>query len=410
MGPVQNIAFLSGLVALLGLAADAEVLLTADAITPEAGKQVGSIAIGDNMHFAMDVTINSFPTNGHDSVFQCGTSNNDRWPGIFTYQTGIFYVQVKGGSSAGNMGDVMATGQTYHLDVDYTQNWWVVRIDGEIIRSASKSAHSTRESVPCYASADFGHGPADVTIENLVVSTDIGCYFTGFECADDAVCSDDGTCACSADSFCADHLVCHDDGECGRDCTEFPVDDWLLDCSAEFGENENDIVTIKSDIDAVKSDIVTVQSDIATIQSSIATLDSDIDAIQNTLSSKADTATTTALQTSVDDIDADIVTIKSDIETIEDSVNGKADTATTNALQAAIDAINSRLDKLTLSSAHSVPGMVDGTTSLDTDSMKWTLTGKDMTIIALLMVNLAIMATLFVVCRTGSGGKYVYGQ
>ena len=42
--------------------------------------------------------------------------------------------------------------------------------------------------------------------------------------------------------------------------------------------------------------------------------------------------------------------------------------------------------------------------------MKWTLTGKDMTIIALLMVNLVIMATLFVVCRTGSGGKYVFEQ
>jgi len=361
MGPIQNIAFLSGLVALLGLAADAEVLLTEDAITPESGKQVGSIAIGDNMHFAMDVTINSFPTHSlYVSVFQCGTSNWDRWPGIFLHQYSAvegnsnqgFWVQVTGGSSSGHMGDALATGQTYHLDVDYTQNWWVVRVNGEIITSASKSAHSTRDSVPCYASANFAVGNADVLIENLVVSTDIGCYFTGFECNNDAVCYDDGTCACSADSDCADHLVCHDDGECGRDCTEFPVDDWLLDCSAEFGENENDIATLKSDI----------------------------------------------------------VTIKSDIQTIEDSVNGKADTAATNALQAAIDVINSRLDKLTLSSAHSVPGMVDGSTPLDTDSMKWTLTGKDMTIVALLMVNLAIMATLFVVCRTGSGGKYVYGQ
>jgi len=405
MGPVQNIAFLSGLVALLGLAADAEVLWTEDAITPVAGQQVGSIDIGDNMHFAMDVTINSFPTGDWASVFQCGTSNSDRWPGIFVHpDSGIegdsqqgFFVQVTGGSSAGSMGDALATGQTYHLDVDYTQNWWVVRVDGETIRSKSKSAHSTRDSVPCYASASFSHGNADVLIENLVVSTDIGCYFTGFECDDDEQCGGDGECVqCTDDSHCADHLVCHDDGECGRDCTEFPVDDWLLDCSAEFGENENDIATLKSSIVTVNNDIVTIQS--------------NIDAIQNTLSSKADTATTTALQTSVDDIDADIVTIKSDIETIEDSVNGKADTATTNALQAAIDAINSRLDKLTLSSAHSVPGMVDGSTPLDTDSMKWTLTGKDMTIIALLMVNLAIMATLFVVCRTGSGGKYVYEQ
>jgi len=362
MGPVQNIAFLTGLVAFLGLAADAEVLLTEDAITPVAGKQVGSIAIGDNMHFAMDVTINSLPSSGHASVFQCGTSDGDRYPGIFLHENSDveghakegFYVAVSGGSSAGSMGDALATGQTYHLDVDYAQNWWMVRVDGETIVSESKSAHSTRDSVPCYASANFGHGNADVLIENLVVSTDIGCYFTGFECDD--------------------HLVCHDDGECGRDCTEFPVDEWLLDCSVEFGENENDIATI-----------------------------------QNTLSSKADTATTTALQASVDDIDAEIITLKSDIQTIEDSVNEKADTATTDALQAAIDAINIRLDKLTLTSGHSVPGMVDGATHLDTDS-KWTLNGKDLAIIALLAVNLLIMVTLFVICRTGSGGKYVYGQ
>jgi len=351
MGLVQNIAFLSGLVALL----DAEVLLLIeDAIVAVGGQQVGSIAIGDNMHFDMDVTINSLPSGDWASVFQCGTSNDDRYPGIFVNdnsgreghaQEG-FYVVVSGGGAHAT-GDALAAGQTYHVDVDYTQNWWVVRVDGETVVSVSKSAHSTRDSVPCYVSANFLHGNADVLIENLVVSTDIGCYFTGFECDD--------------------HLVCQDDGECGRDCAEFPVDEWLLDCSAEFGENENDI---------------------ATLQSSIVAINGDIDTIQNTLSSKADNATTTALQASVD---------------------GKADTATTDALQAAIDAINSRLDKLTLS-AHSVPAMVDGAAHLDTDSMKWTLTGKDIAIIALLAVNLLIMVTLFVVCRTGSGGKYVYGQ
>jgi len=59
------------------------------------------------------------------------------------------------------------------------------------------------------------------------------------------------------------------------------------------------------------------------------------------------------------------------------------------------------------SSAHSVAGMVDE--GMTADSMM-TLTAKDMAIVALLAVNLVIIATLCVVCRTGSGGKYVYGQ
>merc|ERR1719228_2412901 len=92
------------------------------------------------------------------------------------------------------MGPTLANGKKYHLDVAYTQNWWTVRIDGETIRSASKSAHSNRESVPWYASANFEWGSADVVIENLVVSTEIDCRFTGYECQGDGTCQADGTC------------------------------------------------------------------------------------------------------------------------------------------------------------------------------------------------------------------------
>lgn len=61
-------------------------------------------------------------------------------------------------------------------------------------------------------------------------------------------------------------------------------------------------------------------------------------------------------------------------------------------------------------SAHTVAGITDRAVQMDTDPMRWTLNGKDMMIIALLAVNLVIITTLFVVCRTGSGGKCVYGQ
>jgi len=420
MGVVSNIAFLSGVVALLGLAADAEVLWSeAGPITNELGKLLVSVDVGDEMHFSMDVTINSFPSGDWASVLQCGTNNVDRWPGIFIHPSnGQFYFQVTGGTSAGSMGNQVTTDKTYHLDVDYSQSWWTVRVDGETIRSATKSAHSTREAVPCYASSNFGHKNADVTIENLVISTDIGCWFKGYECGGDQVCQDDGTCTCGEDSDCADHLVCHDDGECGRDCAEFPVDDWLLDCSAEFGENENDIADLQSSVVTVNGDIQSIQSTLSgkadtsttdSLQSDIDSIDTDIVSMKSTLSGKADTSVTDSLQSDVDSIDTDIVSMKGDIQTMQSSLGGKADTSTTDALQASIDAINQRLDKL-MSSAHSVPAMVDRVPGVEAESMQWTLTGKDMTIVALLAVNLVIIATLCVVCRTGSGGKYVYGQ
>jgi len=150
-------------------------------IIPESGKIIGVVDIEDSMHFAMDITIHSFLNVGDTawgSVFQCGNSDGDRMPGIFlNVNAGVaghnhegIFVQVNGGSDGGSLGNVLDLEQTYHLEVEYNQEWWAVWVDWEIITAGSKTAHSTG-SLPCYSSANFAHGNPNITIENLVVKS-----------------------------------------------------------------------------------------------------------------------------------------------------------------------------------------------------------------------------------------------
>ena len=85
--------------------------------------------------------------------------------------------------------------------------------------------------------------------------TDLSCWVTGYECAEDEMCRDNGDCGeCSNDSDCESYEVCGDDGDCGRDCSAFQIDDYLMDCSVEFGGNENDIASLQSNISEIDTD------------------------------------------------------------------------------------------------------------------------------------------------------------
>jgi len=259
--------------------------------------------------------------------------------------------------------------------MEWTQSHIVVQINGNTVWNNSAAAHSTSDAETVYMSHSSWTA-ADVTITNFVISTDlINCW------------------TLNSGNGCESYEVCGDDGVCGRDCDTFQIDDYLLQCSAEFEGNENEIAGLQSDISGINTKIDNIEDDLST-------KDTEISAIETALDGKADSSTTDA-----------------SIQTIETALDGKADSSTTDALEVSIQELQDSIADIELHlhqisgySAQSVPGMVDGTTPLDTDSMKWTLTGKDMTIIALLMVNLVIMATLFVVCRTGSGGKYVFEQ
>ena len=143
-----------------GSGAESEVLFNDEGpITVEAGKVMGSVEVYDEMHFSMDVTINSIPTDGATHVLLCGNSDLDRNPTIFLTTSSQFLVKLSDGSWHWS-GDV-AAGKTYHLDVDYTQNWWTLRVDEVIVSSASKSTHTSGGTKSLWTT--FTHDPVCTT-------------------------------------------------------------------------------------------------------------------------------------------------------------------------------------------------------------------------------------------------------
>ena len=145
-------------------------------LVPVYGKLVGYVDILDDVHFEIDFTINSWPVGDWGSIFQCGTANEVRYPGLFIHpDSGVdgavwegLYIVVTG---VGIMSDHLQLDVNYHVEIDFTQSWWTVVVNGETIRDGeSKSSHTVTQSMPCYSG--FPHvGAADVTITALLMST-----------------------------------------------------------------------------------------------------------------------------------------------------------------------------------------------------------------------------------------------
>ena len=138
---------------------------------------VGYANILDDIHFEIDFTIHSWPSGDWGNIFQCGTANDIRYPGLFIHpDSGIegdaqegLYVQVTGGSNAGLMGNALELNVTYHVEVDFTQSSWTVVVNNETLRDAvSKSSHSVSLHMPCYSGFP-NHDAADVTITALTM-------------------------------------------------------------------------------------------------------------------------------------------------------------------------------------------------------------------------------------------------
>jgi len=318
----------------------ADILFShSDPVTVSKDNVIGTTPVVDSMHFEFDVVMHSIPSSGWGNVFQIQeTSESDglRMPGLWVHDT----ADNAGGSNEGwwlqfeddtdtSLGDEpLVVGKNYHFEMDWTQSAIFVKINGKTVWDASTSSHTNYDSLSVYVSdPNIMLETADATVSNIVISTDLSCWVTGYECADDEKCLDNGDCVqCIVDSDCESYDVCGEDGQCGRNCAAFQIDDYLLQCSAEFEGSAADIAGLQSDVSGIHTKI---------------------------------------------------------------------------------ESIELHLQQLIGDSAHTVAGMVDE--GMAADSMM-TLTAKDMAIVALLAVNLVIIATLCVVCRAGSGGKYVYGQ
>lgn len=136
---------------------------------------IGYVDILDEMYLDLYFAIHSFPEGaGSDwgNIFQCGSENERRYPAIYIdSDTGLF-VTIQDGVDAVIEGEwlynVLALHETYHVQIEFTQNRFTVSVNDQILYDADKSTHTLYRSVPCYASFP-AHSTADVTIFNITM-------------------------------------------------------------------------------------------------------------------------------------------------------------------------------------------------------------------------------------------------
>ena len=154
-------------------------------ITAVKGNVVTTIDVSDEMHFEMDIAVNSIRDTTWESIFHCGSANGIRVPGIWLHpeadddgatHEGIHVTFDNKESSnfpypdTPAMGDHLTAGNTYHLEIDVSQTMLRVEIDGEVVFEDNDVAeHYTYTDLPCYVS-DPWYNAADVMLYNLLIS------------------------------------------------------------------------------------------------------------------------------------------------------------------------------------------------------------------------------------------------
>jgi len=261
--------------------ADGYELEIVDSFQPTAGNIIGYIAIGEEMHFEMDVTINSIHTGGWASVFHCGSSNGIRMPGIWLHSDSA----TDGASNSGfglrwthddNSNDAVQTeyvtvGQTYHLEIDITESLYTVTQDGVIQHSESKGDHTTYDSMVCYAS-DPWYSAADVSISNIVVWSGAEPTTTGEPTSDPTgVPTSDPTAKPSAEPT----------NDPTRDCSVFHIDEFLMDCSVEFDDHDTNIKALQDEVSTLQEEVSSLKDTVAQLVTDTATDSDSIDKLND---------------------------------------------------------------------------------------------------------------------------------
>jgi len=238
MGLQAHLAVLLG-AAFLAPGAKADVLYADPGpITPIKGNQVGTTAIVDEMHIEMDITVHSIPTTSTDwaHVFAIGPD----------WQTSLWIHPTAGDAGSSKQGwylrfqnnqdqslgdEPLVENTNYHFEMDFTQSRIWVTINDRNVWDKSANSHRNEASTAIWMSHG-GWAAADVTITNFVVSTDLSCWATGYECET--------------------YEVCLEDGECSRNCDALQIDDYLNECSAEFAGTENDISVLQEEVNVLQ--------------------------------------------------------------------------------------------------------------------------------------------------------------
>jgi len=228
MGVNFVFAAICGVLVLFGDRITAEVLFSdAGPITPAEGKNIGTTAVPDQMHLEFDVTVNSVPEKieGDDGWREVFSVAGGKWsPSLHFHETS----DDEGGQFEGwaltfqddydwSLGVAVVAGECYHFELDWTQSYIFVKINGVIVWDKPDAAtHDTWESQDifmCWGPNSFP--PADVTVSNFIISDDISCWVAGFECPNGEVCGAGGAC-CDAGGSCTGT----DAGKCAEDASE----------------------------------------------------------------------------------------------------------------------------------------------------------------------------------------------
>ena len=115
--------------------------------------------------------------------FHCGSTNEERVPGIWIHPTSgdeggvregfhVKFSNVEDYNDGPESTAYLTIGETYHIEIDITQSWFQLIVDGQVSYSAPKARHVTYENMKCYAS-DPWYPAADVTVSNIRIFTGI---------------------------------------------------------------------------------------------------------------------------------------------------------------------------------------------------------------------------------------------
>ena len=155
------------------------LLSKTESFQPSRDSIIGFIDILDEMHIEMDIVIHSFPSDWANIIHCTSGENSVRLPAIYIHPdsaTGLGFYPIFSNDGNENYykrtNDALVTGETYHLEMDFTQSTHKVTLNGEIKADDFKETHDTYllENITCYAS-DPWYDAADVTISNLIIAS-----------------------------------------------------------------------------------------------------------------------------------------------------------------------------------------------------------------------------------------------
>lgn len=256
-----------------------------DSFQPTAGNIIGTIAIGEEMHYEMDVTIHSIPTNW-GAVFNCGTYDcveGARLPAIFLHKrSGTDGADAEGFHTCwshddnGNncvQTDHLTVGQTYHLEIDITESLYTVTQDGVVQYSGSKAAHTTYDSATCYASCGGGWDAGDVTLSNIRV-------WAG---AEPTTTEEPTKAPSAAPTEPTKRPSAEPTNDPTRDCSVFHIDEFLMDCSVEFDDHDTNIKALQDEVSTLQEEMSSLKDTVAQLVTDTATDSDSIDKINDEL-------------------------------------------------------------------------------------------------------------------------------